>query len=124
MHHGDPATHQMHYCDCLKRTKLLYEKLGSLTLYSSLNSLPSSAERSLYSSSRWSTGMGKYVLEAEEDLGRRTTVCCSAGSKQWLYYPSYSHFFLFGLLFCCRIICCVQIKQIMFASFSLVFDSY
>lgn len=33
--------------------------LGLLTLYSSLKSFPSSAERSLYSSSRWSTGMGR-----------------------------------------------------------------
>jgi len=46
-----------------------------LTLNSSLKSLPSSAERILYSSSSESRGMGKYLLDGEGDLGRRTTVC-------------------------------------------------
>lgn len=46
-----------------------------LTLNSSLKSLPSSAERIRYSSSRESKGIGKYLLDGEGDLGRRTTVC-------------------------------------------------
>lgn len=46
-----------------------------LTLNSSLKSLPSSAERIRYSSSRESSGMGKYLLDGEGDLGSRTTVC-------------------------------------------------
>lgn len=50
----------------------------SLTLNSSLKSLPSSAERIRYSSSRESRGMGKYLLDGEGDLGRRTTVCSPA----------------------------------------------
>lgn len=63
---------------CLKATCCSHRQEGVvLTLYSSLKSLPSSAERSLYSSSRWSTRMGKKVLDADGDLGRRTTVCCS-----------------------------------------------
>lgn len=45
------------------------------TLNSSLKSLPSSAERIRYSSSSESRGMGKYLLDGEGDLGRRTTVC-------------------------------------------------
>lgn len=46
-----------------------------LTLNSSLKSLPSSAERIRYSSSSESRGIGKYLLDGEGDLGRRTTVC-------------------------------------------------
>lgn len=46
-----------------------------LTLNSSLKSLPSSAERIRYSSSNESKGIGKYLLDGEGDLGRRTTVC-------------------------------------------------
>lgn len=49
-----------------------------LTLNSSLKSLPSSAERIRYSSSRESRGIGKYLLDGEGDLGRRTTVCSPA----------------------------------------------
>lgn len=49
-----------------------------LTLNSSLKSLPSSAERIRYSSSREPRGMGKYLLDGEGDLGRRTTVCSPA----------------------------------------------
>lgn len=49
-----------------------------LTLNSSLKSLPSSAERIRYSSSRESSGMGKYLLDGEGDLGSRTTVCSPA----------------------------------------------
>lgn len=45
------------------------------TLNSSLKSFPSSAERIRYSSSSESRGMGKYLLDGEGDLGRRTTVC-------------------------------------------------
>lgn len=45
------------------------------TLNSSLKSLPSSAERIRYSSSSESRGIGKYLLDGEGDLGRRTTVC-------------------------------------------------
>ena len=48
---------------------------SKLTLNSSLKSLPSSAERIRYSSSSESRGMGKYLLDGEGDLGRRTTVC-------------------------------------------------
>lgn len=50
----------------------------ALTLNSSLKSLPSSAERIRYSSSSESRGMGKYLLDGEGDLGRRTTVCSPA----------------------------------------------
>lgn len=48
---------------------------NNLTLNSSLKSLPSSAERIRYSSSSESRGIGKYLLDGEGDLGRRTTVC-------------------------------------------------
>lgn len=53
------------------------KKKKKLTLYSSRKSFPSSAERIRYSSSKLSTGMGKYVLDVEGDLGSKTTVCCS-----------------------------------------------
>lgn len=58
-------------------TSFLYILYNNLTLYSSRKSFPSSAERIRYSSSRLSTGMGKYVLEVDGDRGSKTTVCCS-----------------------------------------------
>lgn len=68
---GQLTSMQRRVCVCVGRQP---------TLYSSLKSLPSSADRSRYSSSRWSTGRGRYVLAAEADLGRSTAVCCSVGT--------------------------------------------
>lgn len=62
-------------CKLLGQTSSSTPTILVPTLNSSLKSLPSSAERIRYSSSSESRGIGKYLLEGEGDLGRRTTVC-------------------------------------------------
>lgn len=66
------------FCTCCKlagQTSSSTTNALMPTLNSSLKSLQSSAERIRYSSSSESRGIGKYLLEGEGDLGRRTTVC-------------------------------------------------
>lgn len=63
-----------HYSMSLHRQP---EKLRRLTLNSSRNSFPSSAALIRISSSRCSTGIGKYFFGPEGDLLRSITLCCS-----------------------------------------------
>lgn len=58
------------------------KKICQLTLNSSRNSFPSSADLILISSSRFSTGIGKYFFGPEGDLLSSITLCCSAKSEK------------------------------------------